>query len=154
MVIPAAPDSSIDLSAVTVGPARGGRERWIGRSQERRFRRLRLIRSNSRFVNLTPERVPNLASRASPEPAAPPGRGKRLDFALRSGSGASIEPNPLPVHGRKPCLQCVQHDLNILFCQHQRWRYQQVVARCPDHRSGLVCLGLNRFGHLFACRGF
>ena len=39
------------------------RDRWIGWSAERQFRRLHLIANNSRFVILTPERVPNLASR-------------------------------------------------------------------------------------------
>ena len=114
MVIPAPPDSSIDLSAVTVRPTRGSREhrlwdrlveehhclrfhgiigkglrhvaphggtwvapvgwqpgafrpaardRWIGWSQEQRFRRLHLIANNSRSVILTPERAPNPASR-------------------------------------------------------------------------------------------
>ena len=39
------------------------RDRWIGWSREQQFRRLHLICNNSRFVILTPERVPNLASR-------------------------------------------------------------------------------------------
>ena len=39
------------------------RDRWIGWSAEQQFRRLHLIANNSRFVILTPERVPNLASR-------------------------------------------------------------------------------------------
>ncbi len=39
------------------------RDRWIGWSQEQQFRRLHLICNNSRFVILTPGRVPNLASR-------------------------------------------------------------------------------------------
>ncbi len=39
------------------------RDRWIGWSPEQQFRRLHLIANNSRFVILTPERVPNLASR-------------------------------------------------------------------------------------------
>ncbi len=39
------------------------RDRWIGWSPEQQFRRLHLICNNSRFVILTPERVPNLASR-------------------------------------------------------------------------------------------
>ncbi len=41
----------------------GARDRWIGWSAEQQFRRLHLISNNSRFVILTPERVPNLASR-------------------------------------------------------------------------------------------
>ena len=41
----------------------GARDRWIGWSAEQQFRRLHLIANNSRFVILTPERVPNLASR-------------------------------------------------------------------------------------------
>ncbi len=114
MVIPAAPESSIDLRAVTVRPTRGGRghrlrdrlveehhylrfygivgkglrhvaphggtwpapggwqpgaprlaarDRWTGWSPERRFSRLHLVRDNSRFVILTPRRVPDPASR-------------------------------------------------------------------------------------------
>ena len=39
------------------------RDRWIGWSVEQQFKRLHLIANNSRFVILTPERVPNLASR-------------------------------------------------------------------------------------------
>ena len=39
------------------------RDRWIGWSAEQQFRRLHLTANNSRFVILTPERVPNLASR-------------------------------------------------------------------------------------------
>ncbi len=39
------------------------RDRWIGWSPEQQFRRLHLICNNSRFVILTPGRVPNLASR-------------------------------------------------------------------------------------------
>ena len=39
------------------------RDRWIGWSLEQQFRRLHLIGNNSRFVILTPGRVPNLASR-------------------------------------------------------------------------------------------
>ena len=39
------------------------RDRWLGWSAEQQFRRLHLIANNSRFVILTPERVPNLASR-------------------------------------------------------------------------------------------
>ena len=39
------------------------RDRWIGWSAEQQFRRLHLIANNSRFVILTPGRVPNLASR-------------------------------------------------------------------------------------------
>ena len=39
------------------------RDRWIGWSAEQQFRRLHLIANNSRFAILTPERVPNLASR-------------------------------------------------------------------------------------------
>ena len=38
-------------------------DRWIGWSAPQQFRRLHLIANNSRFVILTPERVPNLASR-------------------------------------------------------------------------------------------
>ncbi len=41
----------------------GARDRWIGWSAEQQFRRLHLIANNSRFVILTPGRVPNLASR-------------------------------------------------------------------------------------------
>ena len=41
----------------------GARDRWIGWSAEQQFRRLHLIANNSRFVILTPERVPNPASR-------------------------------------------------------------------------------------------
>ncbi len=41
----------------------GARDRWIGWSAEQQFRRLHLVANNSRFVILTPERVPNLASR-------------------------------------------------------------------------------------------
>ena len=41
----------------------GARDRWIGWSAAQQFRRLHLIANNSRFVILTPERVPNLASR-------------------------------------------------------------------------------------------
>ena len=37
--------------------------RWVGWSAEQQFRRLHLIANNSRFVILTPRRVPNLASR-------------------------------------------------------------------------------------------
>ena len=39
------------------------RDRWIDWSAEQQFRRLHLVANNSRFVILTPERVPNLASR-------------------------------------------------------------------------------------------
>ena len=39
------------------------RERWIGWSAKQQFGRLHLIANNSRFVILTPRRVPNLASR-------------------------------------------------------------------------------------------
>ena len=39
------------------------RDRWIGWSAEQQFQRLHLIANNSRFVILTPGRVPNLASR-------------------------------------------------------------------------------------------
>ena len=39
------------------------RDGWIGWSTEQQFRRLHLIANNSRFVILTPHRVPNLASR-------------------------------------------------------------------------------------------
>ena len=39
------------------------RDRWVGWSAEQQFSRLHLIANNSRFVILTPERVPNLASR-------------------------------------------------------------------------------------------
>ena len=39
------------------------RDRWIGWSPEQQFQRLHLICNNSRFVILTPGRVPNLASR-------------------------------------------------------------------------------------------
>ena len=39
----------------------GARDRWIGWSAEQQFRRLHLIANNSRFVILTPGRVPNLA---------------------------------------------------------------------------------------------
>ena len=39
------------------------RDRWIGWSPQQQFRRLHLIANNSRFVILTTERVPNLASR-------------------------------------------------------------------------------------------
>jgi len=39
------------------------RDRWIGWSQDQKFRRLHLVCNNSRFVILTPRRVPNLASR-------------------------------------------------------------------------------------------
>ena len=39
------------------------RDRWIGWSPEQQFRRLHLIGNNSRFVILTPQPVPNLASR-------------------------------------------------------------------------------------------
>ena len=39
------------------------RDRWIGWSAEQQFSRLHLIANNARFVILTPERVPNLASR-------------------------------------------------------------------------------------------
>jgi len=39
------------------------RDRLIGWSPDQQFRRLHLICNNSRFVILTPERVPNLASR-------------------------------------------------------------------------------------------
>ena len=39
------------------------RDRWLGWSAQQQFRRLHLIANNSRFVILTPERVPNLASR-------------------------------------------------------------------------------------------
>ena len=56
------------------------RDRWIGWSAEQQFRRLHLIANNSRFVILTPERVPNLASRVlgrkrcerTTYPSAPP----------------------------------------------------------------------------------
>ncbi len=41
----------------------GARDRWIGWSAEQQFRRLHLIANSSRFVILTPGRVPNLASR-------------------------------------------------------------------------------------------
>ena len=41
----------------------GPRDRWIGWSREQQFRRLHLIANNARFVILTSERVPNLASR-------------------------------------------------------------------------------------------
>ena len=41
----------------------GARDRWIGWTGEQQFRRLHLIANNSRFVILTTERVPNLASR-------------------------------------------------------------------------------------------
>ena len=39
------------------------RDRWVGWSAQQQFKRLHLIANNSRFVILTPERVPNLASR-------------------------------------------------------------------------------------------
>ena len=39
------------------------RERWIGWSAKQQFGRLHLLANNSRFVILTPRRVPNLASR-------------------------------------------------------------------------------------------
>ena len=39
------------------------RDGWIGWSPEQQFGRLHLIANNSRFVILTPGRVPNLASR-------------------------------------------------------------------------------------------
>ena len=39
------------------------RDRWIGWSAKQQFGRLHLIANNSRFVILTPRRVPNLASR-------------------------------------------------------------------------------------------
>jgi len=39
------------------------RDRWIGWTAERQSVRLHLIANNSRFVILTPGRVPNLASR-------------------------------------------------------------------------------------------
>jgi len=42
---------------------RAARDRWIGWSPARQFRRLHLIGNNSRFVILTPGRVPTLASR-------------------------------------------------------------------------------------------
>jgi len=41
----------------------GARDRWIGWTPEQQFQRLHLICNNSRFAILTPERVPNLASR-------------------------------------------------------------------------------------------
>ena len=39
------------------------RDRWVGWSAQQQFKRLHLIANNSPFVILTPERVPNLASR-------------------------------------------------------------------------------------------
>ncbi len=41
----------------------GERACWTGWSAKQSFRRLHLIATNSRFVILTPERVPTLASR-------------------------------------------------------------------------------------------
>ena len=64
------------------------RDRWIGWSAEQQFRRLHLIANNSRFVLLTPERVPNLASRV-------------LGLSLRRLSGDiwtnTDDPTPLQV---------------------------------------------------------
>ena len=55
--------STVRSEATRGGTPATARDRWIGWSSEQQFRRLHLIANNSRFVILTPERVPNLASR-------------------------------------------------------------------------------------------
>ena len=168
MVIPAPPDSSIDLSAVTVRPTRGGRgrrlrdrpveerhclrfhgivgkglrhaaphggtwvapvgwqpgafrpaarDRWIGWSQERHFRRLHLIANNSRFVILTPERAPNLASRV-------------LGLSLRRLS-ADIQ----AAHGYPALLAETFVDVP---------RFAGTCCRAPDRRSPGLTRGFGR----------
>ena len=54
---------SRQFEATRDGTPATARDRWIGWSSEQQFRRLHLIANNSRFVILTPEWVPNLASR-------------------------------------------------------------------------------------------
>ena len=76
----------------------GARDRWIGWSAPQQFRRLHLIANNSRFVILTPERVPNLASRRLPG-------GERIRPVRRpavpgaaQGGGRLLEPLQATLH--------------------------------------------------------
>ena len=126
------------------------RDRWVGWSAQQQFKRLHLIANNSRFVILTPERVPALAARMrerKPRRHAVT-RPVRTEYRARNlAVEREIALAPVEARDRTPAPYRIRHREVVFRPRHRngcRLGERRTVRRADRSMLGAVLPGRQR----------